>query len=47
MLFRSAIDVLETIEVDLDEAYGTWGVLPETDGIPTVVPTYRVHLIIP
>jgi len=47
-LFRDwAIDVLQTIEVDVDEAYGTWGVLPETDGVPTVVPTYRIHLIIP
>jgi len=38
--------VLNTIEVDVDEAYGRWGVLPETDPVPTVVPKYRFGDII-
>ena len=46
-LFRGwAVGVLNTIEVDVDEAYGRWGVLPETDPVPTVVPKYRFGDII-
>jgi hypothetical protein len=32
-----AVDVLQTIDVELDAAYGRWAVLPETDPVPTVV----------
>lgn len=33
-----AIDVLKNAEVTIDAAYGEWGPLPETNGIPTVIP---------
>lgn len=47
VLFRSwAIDVLQTIEVVVDPAFGTWGVIPETEPSPTVVPPYRTGDII-
>lgn len=36
-----AVGVLQNAEVVVDDAYGTWGVLPETDPVPTVVPGYR------
>ncbi len=41
MFRRWAVDVLQTIEVDLAEDFGTWAMLPETDPVPTVVPDYR------
>ncbi|MGI9595504.1 MAG: foldase protein PrsA [Acidimicrobiales bacterium] len=41
-LFRRwAVDVLLAIEVDVDEDYGRWGVLPETEPVPTVVSPSR------
>jgi parvulin-like peptidyl-prolyl isomerase len=46
-LFRRwAVDVLQDITVVVGEDYGTWGVLPETAEVPTVVPVYRVSQII-
>ncbi|WP_394930893.1 peptidylprolyl isomerase [uncultured Ilumatobacter sp.] len=36
-----AIAVLQDADVVVDDAYGTWGVLPETDPVPTVAPAYR------
>lgn len=36
-----AIGVLQDADVVVDAAYGTWGVLPETDPVPTVAPAYR------
>ncbi len=33
-----AIDVLKNAEVTIDAAYGGWGPLPGTNGIPTVIP---------
>lgn len=41
-LFRLwAVDVLRSIDVRVDESVGRWGILPETDPVPTVVPEYR------
>lgn len=46
-LFRAwAIDVLQTIEVEVASEFGVWGTLPETDPVPTVVPSYRTDSII-
>ncbi|MFT7475652.1 MAG: parvulin-like peptidyl-prolyl isomerase [Verrucomicrobiales bacterium] len=46
-LFRQwAIEVLQTIDVEVAEAFGAWGILPETDPVPTVVPPYRMDAII-
>lgn len=46
-LFRLwAIDVLQTIDVEVASEFGTWGMLPETDPVPTVVPDYRSDDII-
>jgi len=46
-LFRLwAIDVLQSIEVDVSNKFGTWAMLPETDPVPTVVPPYRKNDII-
>ena len=46
-LFRLwAIDVLTTIEVEIDGSIGEWGILPETMPVPTVVPPYRTGDII-
>lgn len=46
-LFRLwAVSVLESVEVEVDPAYGAWGALPETDGLPTVVPVDQVHRIV-
>ncbi len=41
-----AVEVLQNADVVVDDAYGTWGVLPETDPVPTVVPTYRLDDIV-
>lgn len=41
MFRRWAVEVLQTIEVDLAEDFGKWAMLPETDPVPTVVPDYR------
>lgn len=47
-LFRLwAVGVLGAAEVEVDAAHGTWGVLPETDGVPTVVPLDMVDRIVP
>ena len=43
---RWAIEVLTSIEVDVNDSYGRWGVLPETDPVPTVVPRYRIDEIL-
>ena len=43
---RWAIDVLTSIDVDVNGSYGRWGVLPETDPVPTVVPRYRIDEIL-
>jgi len=41
-LFRQwAVAVLQEVDVEIDESIGRWGVLPETDPVPTVVPPYR------
>ena len=46
-LFRLwAVEVLQSIEVDVSSDFGTWGMLPETDPVPTVVPPYRENDII-
>lgn len=46
-LFRVwAVAVLQDIEVEVDEAFGRWGVLPETDPVPTVVPPHRFDDIV-
>lgn len=46
-LFRLwAVDVLQTIDVDVSDEFGTWAMLPETDPVPTVVPPYRKNDII-
>jgi len=46
-LFRLwAVDVLQTIDVDLDGEFGAWGMLPETDPVPTVVAPSRIGDII-
>ncbi len=46
-LFRQwAVEVLQTIDVDVAEDFGAWGMLPETDPVPTVVPPYRTSEII-
>lgn len=46
-LFRRwAVDVLQTIDVSVDPAYGRWGMLPETDPVPTVVSPARIGDII-
>jgi parvulin-like peptidyl-prolyl isomerase len=46
-LFRTwAIGVLQTIDVEIAESYGAWGMLPETDPVPTVVPPYRTDDIV-
>ena len=41
-----AVDVLQSIEVEVDEAYGRWAMLPETDPVRTVVPEYLYGAII-
>lgn len=41
-----AVDLLQTIEVEVDQAYGRWAKLPETDPVPTVVPEYLYGAII-
>lgn len=41
-----AVNVLQAIEVEVNESYGRWGVIPETDPVPTVVPSYRFNAII-
>lgn len=41
-----AVKVLQAIEVDVNESYGRWGIIPETDPVPTVVPAYRFDAII-
>lgn len=47
-LFRLwAVEILQTMEVTIAEDYGTWGILPETDPVPTVVPPSRIELILP
>ena len=47
-LFRLwAVGVLRAAEVEVDDAYGAWGVLPETDGVPTVVPLDMLDRIVP
>jgi len=46
-LFRRwAVDVLQLIDVEVAAEFGTWGMLPETDPVPTVVPAYRQDNII-
>lgn len=46
-LFRQwAVGVLQTIDVEVAEEFGVWGMLPETDPVPTVVPPYRIDDII-
>jgi hypothetical protein len=46
-LFRRwAVEVLRDIVVVVDEEYGSWGVLPETVDVPTVVPVSRVSQIV-
>jgi parvulin-like peptidyl-prolyl isomerase len=46
-LFRRwAVDVLQTIEVELASGFGEWAMLPETDPVPTVVAPYRTDDII-
>lgn len=41
-VFRQwAVTVLQDATVTVDPDYGTWGVLPETEGVPTVIPTDR------
>jgi len=46
-LFRLwAVEVLQNIDVDVSDEFGTWGMLPETDPVPTVVPPYRENDII-
>jgi len=47
-LFRLwAVETLQAIKVTIAEEYGTWGILPETDPVPTVVPPSRIELILP
>lgn len=46
MFRRWAVDVLRDIVVVVDEDYGTWGVVPETVDVPTVVPVHRVNQIV-
>ena len=41
-----AIDVLQTLDVTIDDSVGEWGVLPETEPVPTVVEPSRVQFII-
>lgn len=41
-----AVGILQELDVTLDGAIGVWGVLPETDPVPTVVPPSRVRFII-
>jgi len=33
-----AVRALQAADVTIDEAFGSWGVLPATDGVPTVIP---------
>lgn len=33
-----AVQQLQAADVTIDEDFGTWGVLPETNGVPTVIP---------
>ena len=41
-LFRRwAVEVLQEIDVEVGPEFGVWGMLPETDPVPTVVPAYR------
>jgi parvulin-like peptidyl-prolyl isomerase len=41
-LFRQwAVEVLQEIDVEVGPEFGVWGMLPETDPVPTVVPAYR------
>ena len=47
-LFRLwAVGVLQSIEVTIAPEYGAWGILPETDPVPTVVTPERLDLILP
>jgi parvulin-like peptidyl-prolyl isomerase len=41
-----AVSLLQEIDVDIDPEIGTWGVLPETDPVPTVVEPARTGLIL-
>lgn len=41
-----AVDVLQSLDVTVDPAFGTWGVLPETDPVPTVVTPGRTDRIV-
>lgn len=46
-LFRVwAIEVLQTMNVEIADQYGVWGMLPETEPVPTVVPPTRIDQII-
>ncbi len=46
-LFRLwALRVLASVEVEVNPDYGQWGALPETEGLPTVVPVNEVHRIV-
>lgn len=46
-LFQTwAIEVLQNLEVEVADQYGTWGMLPETDPVPTVVPPSRISQIV-
>lgn len=46
-LFRQwAVEVLQTVDVEVADQYGVWGVLPETDPVPGVVARYRANDII-
>lgn len=46
-LFRQwAIEVLQAVDVVVASEFGQWGMLPETDPVPTVVPKYRTDLIV-
>lgn len=46
-LFRVwAVEVLQTMDVEIADQYGVWGMLPETDPVPTVVPPARVDQIV-
>lgn len=46
-LFRVwAVEVLQTMDVEIADQYGVWGMLPETEPVPTVVPPTRVDQII-
>lgn len=36
-----ATGVLQAADVTIEETFGTWGPLPETNGVPTVIPAGR------